>query len=255
MQPPTTLKQLCSFLGLVTYYCDMWPCCSHILSCLTDLLKYPTNAPFTWNSDCQSAFLQMKSLVTFDALLAFPDHNKPFHIETNASNFQLGAVIKQDNCPIAYYTCKLNSAQKNYTTIEKELLSFIKTFKEFHSKLLGSQIQVHTDYCTLTHKISCFSTQCVMCWHLLLKEHSPTFHYIKGPDNIVADALSHVPTTSSAFLSHLPSSALPHPSKLPSAFPDSVGYFDHVIPLVECLLAMPASSGPSCGHDNHVAQT
>ena len=76
---------------------------------------------------------------------------KHYNIETNARDYQLGSVIKHAGDPVAYYSCKLNSAQNNYTTIKKSLLSIIKTFKTFRSILLGTTLQVHTDHKTLTH--------------------------------------------------------------------------------------------------------
>ena len=193
MQEPKNIKQLRAFLGLVTYYRDMWPRRSHILAPLTDLLKTPKT--FKWEPCHREAFLQMKAIIETDTLLTYPDHNKPFHIETDASDFQLGAVIKQNNKAVAYYTRKLNSAQRNYTTIEKELLSVVETLKEFRSMLLGSEIHVYTDHRNLTHKLSSFTTQRVLRWRLLLEEYNPTFNYIKGKDNVVADALSRTPTT------------------------------------------------------------
>jgi hypothetical protein len=73
----------------------------------------------------------MKAIVCCKVLFSYPDFKKPFHIYTDASHYQLGAVISQDNCPIAFYSCKLQPAQVRYTTTERELLSIIETLKEF----------------------------------------------------------------------------------------------------------------------------
>jgi RNase H-like domain found in reverse transcriptase len=186
LQPPTTFKELCSFIDAVNFYRDMWPRRSHILSTLTEL----TGAThFHWEQQHQAAFKQMKKLLATDAMLvAYPDHNLPFDIYTNASDFQLGSVVMQNKCLVAYYTCKLNSAHGNYTVIEKELFSFVETFHKFCSMLLGAVITIYTDHCNLTYLT--LNTQRVLCWRLYLEEFSRTFAYIPGPMNVLADFFS-----------------------------------------------------------------
>ena len=92
MKEPKNLFELHSFLGLVNFYRDMWPHCVHILSPLTEL----TGRYFVWGAPQQEAFLAMKAIITTDALFHYPNHNLPFDVETDASDLQLGAIIKQN---------------------------------------------------------------------------------------------------------------------------------------------------------------
>ena len=122
-----------------------------------------------------------------ELLLAYLDFNAPFLIHTDASKLQIGAVISQKGKPIAFYSQKINSSQQNYTTTEKELLSIMATLKEFRNILLGHQITVYTDHKNLTYKF--FYTERVMRWRLILEEFGPELKYIKGENNVVAEAL------------------------------------------------------------------
>ena len=92
---------------------------------------------------------------------------------------------------MAFYSRKLNPAQTRYTTTERELLSIVETLKEFRNILLGQQIVVHTDHENLTYKN--FNSDRVMRWRLFIEEYSPDLRYIKGENNVVADALSRLP--------------------------------------------------------------
>jgi hypothetical protein len=72
---------------------------------------------FEWHSSHQQAIEKIKKGIGIELLLCYPDFDKPvlFHLYTDASDHQLGAVIMQDKKPIAFYSRKLNTAQKRYT--------------------------------------------------------------------------------------------------------------------------------------------
>jgi hypothetical protein len=123
MVPPTTHQQLRCFIGMVNYYPDMWVRRSELLAPLTSMPS--KNIKFNWMGEHQKEFENIKKIIRREVILTFPDFHKPFHIYTDASDKQLGAVITQDEKPIAFYSRKLNSAQQRYTTVEQELLSIV----------------------------------------------------------------------------------------------------------------------------------
>ena len=82
----------------------------------------------------------------------------------------------------------MNSAQKYYSTTEKELLSIVANIKEFRNIILEHQITVYTDHKNLTNKM--FNIERVMRWRLILEEFRPELKYIKGEKNVLANDLS-----------------------------------------------------------------
>ncbi len=170
----------------------MWAHRLHILAPLTAKTGAPKKGekhpPFQRTPEMQKAFNQMKALMAADVLCAHPDHNKPFHIFTDLSDYQLGACIMQEGKPVAYYSKKLNSAQMNYATIDRELLCVVATLHEFCSILLGAKLHVHTDHKNILRIGD--SSQQRLCWISHVDEYRLELHYVEGPHNVIADAFS-----------------------------------------------------------------
>ena len=200
LNPPTNKRQLRRFLGMINYYRDMWRRRSHILAPLTALQS--NTVKWQWNTEEQSAFDEIKRIIQRETILAFPDFSKPFHIHTDSSCAQLGSVITQSDKPIAFYSRKMNDAQKRYPTGEQELLSIVETLKEFKNILLGQDVIIHTDHKNLLYEKSCSDR--IIRLRLLIEEYAPTFIHIKGEKNVVADALSRLDADFSEILNDQP---------------------------------------------------
>jgi hypothetical protein len=138
LAPPNSLKQLRSFIGFINFYKDYWKRGAHTMSPLTALTGLKSNKNFhnQWQNAQFKAFNAVKAMIARNVLLTYPNPNDPFDIETDALDYQLEAVIKQHGQPVAFFSRKLTGAQRNYTTIQKELLSIIKTLTTFRPILL-----------------------------------------------------------------------------------------------------------------------
>ena len=95
-------------MGVINYYLYMWLSRSHTLAPLTKLMYIKRN--FKWTKVEQDDFVKIKQIVAHENLLTYPDFNESFKIYTNASAFQLGAVICHKEKSIAFYSRKLTDA-------------------------------------------------------------------------------------------------------------------------------------------------
>jgi hypothetical protein len=201
LKPPTNVKELRRFLGMVQYYRDLWARRSEMLAPLTDLVgecgqtkvtraKGTKKVPWHWDEVHQKAFDAVKTTIAKDVVLAYPDYSKVFEVYTDASSTQLGSVITQSNRPLAFFSRKLSETQRKYSVTEIELLAIVETLKEFKGMLWGQQLVVYTDHQNLIRDALGLTSDRVYRWRLILEEYGPEIVYIKGIHNTVADAIS-----------------------------------------------------------------
>ncbi len=110
----------------------------------TNKAKGTKKVPWHWDEVHQRAFNHIKATIAKDVVLVYPDYSKVFEIYTDASSKQLGAVITQENRPIAFFSWKLSNAQRKYSVPKIELLAIVKTLKEFFWKKGTNELRLVT---------------------------------------------------------------------------------------------------------------
>jgi hypothetical protein len=191
IEPPTGVKQLRHFLGMLQYYCDLWARWSDMLAPLTSLVgecgqtkttkAYGTKkVPWHLDEVHQGAFDHVKATITKDVVLAYPDYSKVFEFYTDASSKQLGALITQDNRPIVFFSWKLFDMHWKYSVTKIVLLAIVETLKEFKGMLWGQNIKVFTDHANLMRDALGLTLDQVYQWRLLLEECRPKLSILKA---------------------------------------------------------------------------
>lgn len=183
------------FVSFASYYRRFVKSFAHIAGPLNDLTKKKSD--FVWTESCQSAFDQLKENLMKPPLLVYPDFTRQFILSTDASDIALGAVLCQEydgiDRPIHYASKSLTKGEKGKSTIEKELLAIHWAILQFKPYIYGTRFLVKSDHRPLVHLFSLRDpTSKLNRIRLEMEEHNFDIEYVKGKDNVIADALSRV---------------------------------------------------------------
>lgn len=188
--------------------------CSHYRHFVKDFYKYAavlnplTREDCTWNSETwysqaeyQRAFEDLKREMTTvgkNTVLAFPDWNKPFHIQSDACLLGAGAVLTQfseggKKNIVAYASWNFSDTEKRYTTTERELLGFLFAVRKWKAFLWGRRFEAETDHQPLTGTLKLEDPHGrIARWSAELAQYDFKLKYLRGKENVTADALSRV---------------------------------------------------------------
>ena len=195
-KPPTSVKELQRFLGMINYYRRFIPNAAAHLSPLFEALKGKPKS-LTWTPECQTAFETTKEALAVATLLHHPLPGAPLSLTTDASNQAIGGVLEQFGPngwePLAFWSSKLEENQKQWPPYDRELLAAFKGTRHFRSWIEGRPFTLFTDHQSLIpsiHKKTDPQTLRQMYQLSCIAEFTTDVQYLEGKSNVVADALS-----------------------------------------------------------------
>ena len=154
---PESLTEVQSFLGFANFYRRFIKDYSRVARPLTELTK-KTAGKWSWNQEAEAAFKELKERFTTAPILAHYDAQQAVIIETDASDFAIGAVLSQRDeegrlHPVAFHSRKFTPAEINYEIHDKELLAVVDAFKHWRRYCEGAthQVQVFSDHQNLEY--------------------------------------------------------------------------------------------------------
>lgn len=196
---PTKVKQVRQFLGICNFFASHCPRYTQTVSPLQDLLK--KSQKWQWTESAEKAFQATKEMLINNIKLSYPDFQKPFIVQTDASKCGVGAILYQEDQDnptrksyIAFLSRKLRSHEKNYTTTEIEMLAIIYALMYWKKIIYGFPIIIRTDHHALTFMLRAkFTSERVARWTLFLQQYDIKLEHCSGKANILADCLSRNP--------------------------------------------------------------
>ncbi|CAI5684478.1 unnamed protein product [Oreochromis niloticus] len=193
---PGNTAELRSFLGLASYYRRFVKDFATIASPLHWLTQ--KGREFHWSEDCAVAFDRPRSALVEAPVLAYPDLQLPFVVDTDASNTCVGAVLSQEGPEgervISYYSHSLSRPERNYCVTRRELLAIILGLRHFRPYLYGKKFLLRTDHVSLTWLLSFKEPEGQLAlWLEMLQDYHFEVRHRAGRLHTDADALSRRP--------------------------------------------------------------
>ncbi|KAL6197326.1 hypothetical protein ACLB2K_032935 [Fragaria x ananassa] len=131
---PTTIKGLRGFLGLAGYYRRFVQGFGQIAQPLNAMLKHDI---FKWTPLAEQTFEKLKDAVTSAPVLAMPNFQEPFFLETDASGVGIGTVLSQNKHPVAYLSKTLSPKNQALSVYDKEMMAILYAVEKWRPYLLG----------------------------------------------------------------------------------------------------------------------
>ena len=195
-KPPTTVKELQRFLGMVGYYRKFIPKAAAHLYHLFEALKGKPKT-LTWTPECQISFDATKEALANASLLFHPRPGAKLALTTDASNSAIGGVLEQEGPqgwePLAFYSSKLKANEQMWPPYDRELLGAFKGIRHFKDMIEGRPFTLYTDHQSLIPSLSkkTDSHTARQIYQLsCIAEYTTDIKYVQGKANLVADALS-----------------------------------------------------------------
>lgn len=190
---PRNVKEVRRILGMTSWYRRFIPNYATVVSPINNLLR--KNTKFQWDESCAIAFDKLKGHLVSAPIMNCPDFDRPFCIQTDASDYGLGATLTQEypegERVICYISRSLNRNERRFSCTEKECLAVVWAVEKFRPYIEATHFTVITDHFALKWLNSLTDPSGRLArWSVRLQQFDFEVLHRRGKDNVVPDALS-----------------------------------------------------------------
>lgn len=192
--PPRDAKGIARFVGMVNFYRRFIPNIAEVAAPLNALRR--KGAKFAWGEAQQTAFDVLKEAIMQPPVLAMPDFDRKFVLQTDASSLAVAAVLSQEvdgiRQPIAYASRTLTPCEKKSSSVyELECLAVVFGVNKFRRFLEHKEFLLETDNQALSWLLA-HPRQLgkIGRWVVQIAALKFTVQHVRGTQNIIADTLS-----------------------------------------------------------------